>query len=552
MKRALFLAVLGAGLWVAGCTHARGAGEKGGLVTVSASASEVAQAFEGRRFALVVGINEAGDERWRQLRFAQKDATDLGAVLADPTHGAYADVTVLTRREETTTQALRAAVKALAAKATKPDDIIVLYLSAHGTLAHDTRGQLQRYLVTSDAEFHRAAETALAVDEVLKLVNASASRRRVVVLATCHSGGGKSALPDAVAAELASLKGPSLLRPLEESSRASIVLSASDWSEQAREDEGLQNDVYTHFLIEALTGAGDRNGDGAVSATEAHDFARRRTWDFSNGRQRPSAELVEVGADPVILSGRVSKAGSPELYSYAARLDGFTLKVDGEARGELPGGVAVRPGAHAVELTKGGDVLVREEVSLEVGERLDVEELLARREPWVSVAVLGGVYGFLDAASRAQLLPAAPSVGATVRFDRVGFRHLSVEVDVSGWGGSQTVEPTPGAAPVPFQYGSVLGGVSVLFRWDPRIFSLWVGPRVAGLWVQRSFSLEAYAGNQSAFSVTPGLLAGAAVRLGQHWEVSMNGQLMMTVLSVDGATRVLGFAGGWAAVGYRF
>lgn len=551
MKR-LFVLLVGAGLCAAGCTHAQGSGEKGGLVTVAATPADVAQAFEGRRFALVVGINEPGDERWRALRFAQKDALDLGAVLKDPAHGGYGDVTVLTRREDTSTQALKDAVRALAAKATRPEDIVVLYLSAHGTLARDTKGVLKRYLVTSDAQFHRVAETALPVDELLAALNASGSRRRVVVLATCHSGGGKSGLPDDVAAELASLKGPGFTRPLEEASRASIVLSASDWGEQAREDEGLQNDVYTHFLVQALSGDGDRNGDGAVSATEAHDFARRHTWDFSNGRQRPAAELHEVGADPVILSGRVSRLGSPELYSYAARLDGFTLKVDGEPRAEFPGGVAVKPGAHTVELTKGGDTLLSDEVKVDVGERLDVDALVSKKEPWLSVAVLGGVYGFIDQASRQQLLPAAPSVGAVVRFDRVGFHHLSFEVDVSGFGGSQTVQATPGAPEVPFQYASVLGGVAALFRWDPGRFSLWVGPRVAGLWVQRSFSLETYAGTQSAFSVTPGVQAGAAVRLWGRWEVSVNLQTMLTVLSVDGATRVLGFAGGWAAVGYRF
>lgn len=551
MRRLLLPLLLGAALLAGGCTHAQRSTEKGGLVTVAASPSEVAQAFEGRRFALVVGINQAGDERWRTLRYAEKDAKDLGAVLEDPAYGAYAQVKVLTSREATTTKALRAAVQALAAQATRPDDIVVLYVSAHGTLARDTKGELKRYLVTSDAEFHRVAETAFPVDELIADLSASASRRRVLVLATCHSGGGKSTLPDEVAAELASLKGPPT-RPLEDASRASIVLAASDWGEQAREDETLQNDVYTHFLIRALSGAGDRNGDGAVSATEAHDFARRQTWDFSEGRQRPSAELVEVGADPVILSGRVSRAGSPELYSYAARLDGFTLRVDGEARGEFPGGVAVKPGAHKVELTKGGDVLLADELQLGVGERIDVETLVSKREPWVSVSLLGGYLGFVDQASRAQVLPAAPSVGGSARFDRVGFHRLSVEVDVSGFGGSQTLEPTPGMPGVPFRYSSLLVGAAALFRWDPGRFSLWVGPRVAGLWVQRSFSLEAYQGNQSAFSVTPGVLAGAGVRLWDRWEVSVNVQTMLTLLSVDGATRVLGFAGGWAAVGYRF
>jgi hypothetical protein len=205
-----------------------------------------------------------------------------------------------------------------------------------------------------------------------------------------------------------------------------------------------------------------------------------------------------------------------------------------------------------VELTKGGDVLLTDEVHLEAGERLDVDGLLTKREPWLTASLLGGAFGFVDAASRAQLLPAAPTAGASVRFDRVGFAPLSVELDVSGWGGTESVQPTPGAPPVPFRFATVLVGAAGLLRWEGGRVSLWAGPRVAGLWVQRSFSLEAYSGNQSAFSVTPGLLAGGAVRLLERWEVSLNLQTMLTVLTVDGATRVLGFAGGWVAVGYRF
>ncbi len=62
-----------------------------------------------------------------------------------------------------------------------------------------------------------------------------------------------------------------------------MVFAACDWGETAREDEGLKNDIYTHFLIEGLNGSADRNIDGAVTATEAHDYARRRTYALHRG-----------------------------------------------------------------------------------------------------------------------------------------------------------------------------------------------------------------------------------------------------------------------------
>lgn len=545
MKRAL--ASLSLSLLL-GC--ATSAGEKGGVVTVKLPADEVRAAFKGRRFALLIGVpRSAADEHWQPLRYATKDVTDLAVILQDPLRGGFAKVEVLTTPQTTTREGVRAAVDRLAALATQSEDVVFVYVSAHGTLARDARGEFERYLVTSDADFRRVSDTALPIDALAAGLDRSTSRRRVVVLATCHSGSGKSLLPDDVAAELASRKG---VRPLEEASRASMVLSASDFLETAREDETLQNDVYTHWLLEALNGQGDRNGDGAVTATEAHDYARRRTWLFSQGRQRPTAAMVEVGADPVVLSGEMKPGGQPELYSYAARFDGFSLKVDGVERVELPGGAAVGAGMHRVELEKGGQVLVAEDVRLADGERLDVSTLAKRSDPFLAMTATGGAFGFIDDVSRQQLLPVAPAVGVSVRFERVLLDRLTVEVDLSGFAGQGALQFAAQSPKVPFGWSAFLAGASIAWQWDSRWVSAWVGPRVAGLWVQRSFAVDSFQGTQSVFTVTPGVLIGGAFHLTPRWEVSVGLQGMVVLVAVDASTRTLGFVGGWAGVGYRF
>ena len=48
-------------------------------------------------------------------------------------------------------------------------------------------------------------------------------------------------------------KGPSALPALRRWSEAVVVLSAAAFGEPAREDEALGHDVYTYFLLEALT-----------------------------------------------------------------------------------------------------------------------------------------------------------------------------------------------------------------------------------------------------------------------------------------------------------
>src|SRR6267142_1338859 len=94
--------------------------------------------------------------------------------------------------------------------------------------------------------------------------------------------------------------------PLEQVSEAVIVLTAAAFGESAREDEALAHDVYTHFLLRALD-EGDRDGDGAVTASEAHDYAREQTYTYTGGQQRPTAEADIVGRDPIVLRGRAER-----------------------------------------------------------------------------------------------------------------------------------------------------------------------------------------------------------------------------------------------------
>jgi hypothetical protein len=499
----------------------------------------------------VIGVSQFADEHWRTLKYTAKDAEDVAAALRDPRRGQFDAVEVLTRPEQTTRPAVLDALEAMRRRATRPDDVVVVYVSSHGTLARDTRGELHRYLVTSEARFREVDASALRVDELKARFERLPSRQRVLVLATCHSGSGKSLLPDDVLAELASTKSAALVRPLEEVSRASVVLSASDWGETAREDDALKNDVYTHFLVEALDGRADRNLDGAVSATEAHDHARRQTYAHTQGRQRPSAEILEVGADPVILSGRVAGLGRPELYSYGARLEGFTLKVDGKALAELPGGAAVAPGGRTVELTKGGEVLLRRTLAVAPGERVDVEALLMATGARRTVSLIGAAFSFADSRSRAEVLPPWAALGVGLRLEDVLAPRLNLWLELTGSRGRQSLRLTEGGR-VPFTFTALELGVALPYRWEHGRFRLFTGPKVAALGIGRSFQLEAYRGGQGYFTLVPGWMGAVAWSFGGRWELQLQGQGMLSYVVVDRGGRVLGFTGLMVGTGYRF
>jgi hypothetical protein len=529
-----------------------GGAEKGGLVPVAVSPEALASALQPRRLALLVGVQRFDDPRWRPLRFPEADAASFGEVLRDRERGAFDEVEVL--GGALTRDGFRRALQRLAERTRDEQDTVVLYLSSHGTLARDASGQLRRYLVLADTSMADVPGTALSMEELRHGFDRLRSRRKVLVLATCHSGGGKSLLPEGVQHELAGIKAGFFVRPIEEVSRASVVLAASDWGETAREDEQLGHDVYTHFLVEALRIGADRNGDGAVTASEAHDYARRMTYQFTGGRQRPSAESTEVGVDPIVLVGKVLRAGRPELYSYAPVLDGFEIRVDGKPLAELPGGVAVDPGRHLVQVAKGGGpALYDGRVELDAGQRIDLQDLVRQAEGRWEVGPRVGLFTFLDQASRDQLIGPAGTVGATASLRDWPGRHLVLRVDVAGSSGRGGYAGAGGSAS--FDYQLFAAGVAVAWRAEPswlRGGSLQAGPRISALRVARQFDLELAAAPQTWFTLTPGLLLGADFPLGKGLVFSTELHLDWAMVRVDGKDRSTGFGEWMLGVGYRF
>jgi hypothetical protein len=524
-------------------------GEKGRLVPSDLPREQLDAAYAPRRLALLVGIDRFDDPEWKRLRFPEKDAQDLAAVLRDPARGAFDEVEVL--KGGPSREDIRAALHRLAERNRDERDTVVLYVSSHGTLGYDQRGEMRRWLVARDTRLADVSDTALSMEELKGDFDKLRSRRKVLMLATCHSGGGKSLLPPNVQAALDGTKGGFFVRPIEEVSRASVVLAASDWGETAREDEKLQNDIYTHFLVEALTLGYDRNGDGAVTASEAHDYARRMTYEFTDGRQRPSAESAEVGADPIVLVGKVQRRGKPEVFSYAARLDGFTLRIDGRPLAELPGGVAIDPGEHRVQVAKGGGPwLVDDTLKMGPGERVDVEALLERARGSRDASLRMGAMGFIDARSRSQLLPPVMAAGAAFLYRDAIAPRVGVRLDFLGATGRSSFRQAGQSAP--FDYAAFTLGAAAPYR-VPLAHGLVVsaGPRLSVVSLSRRFHLDLTSAPQSYFAFTPGLLAGIAWESGR-WVAGLDLQVDWLVVRVGGQSRTSGFGALAGGVGYRF
>lgn len=519
--------------------------EKGGLVPRPELSERRLAQLSGKRLAVMIGVDQAKDEAWPKLQFAGRDAADLARVLTAEGHF---DAELSVDPRSTTRAAVLAAMERLRQRNRSPDDVVVVYFSGHGTLARKPGGALERFLVTSDSTRTTAADTALSVEVLTRAFEALPSRRKVLILAACHSGSGKSRLPEEVERELKGLKGEAP-RPLSSVSEAVTTLSASAWGEPAREDDQLQHDIYTHFLLEALVQRKDRNRDGAVSAEEAHDYARSRTYYFTEGRQTPTAESAVVGVDPVVLVGDPSDLGLPEVGTYEDGWNGAQVKVDGAVVGSLPGAVAVAAGAHRVQVVKGGVAVADAHVELRAGDRLDLATLAQKPGVRLALELRGGYQFLLTPALRAQIGGSLPLVELGLWAPRLLLKRIDVGLDLAFGRAGTHISPDGVAVPVTLTLTELGLAAEVPFTWGR--FTVGVGPRLSVAWFQRSYLL-AGARADSAFLTVPGLALDARFVIAGGFHALAGARLSYSALMVDGVTTHLGSSSLWAGVGYRF
>jgi uncharacterized caspase-like protein len=123
----------------------------------------------GKRYAIIIGINDYNDTAISDLSKARNDAKGIGKILKDI--GQFDQVFVMTddvvrsdpehlyptklNIEEKIESVLRF---------TTPDDLIVFYFSGHGISDYDENG----YLVTADTVADKKFDTSLKVDWIVK------------------------------------------------------------------------------------------------------------------------------------------------------------------------------------------------------------------------------------------------------------------------------------------------------------------------------------------------------------------------------------------------
>src|SRR3954468_18866862 len=230
-----------------------------------------------RRRALLVATYEYTDSGLKQLAASAHDAESFADVLKDEAIAGF-DVTMLVNQPHYVVGEAIADFYGDAAR----EDLTLLYFTGHGV--KDDEGRL--YLAMANTRREALMFTAISGAQLNDAMDASRSRRKVLILDCCYSGAfpaGRTAKADEMVNTLERFQG-----------KGRAVLTASDATQYSFEGESLQGagsqSVFTRFLVEAIrTGEADLDADGDIALDELYSYVHEKAV-AERPQQRPKKQ----------------------------------------------------------------------------------------------------------------------------------------------------------------------------------------------------------------------------------------------------------------------
>ncbi len=238
-----------------------------------------------KQVAVVIGIDKY--KNWPGLTGASNDARRMATYLRQR---GFDTVIEIYDRDATRQRLLQVLGNDLGEHVDK-DSMAFIYFAGHGETETLPGGAKRGYLIPADADDDVFA-TGISMDTVRDLSNRMTAKHVLYAIDACYSG---LALTRGIAVPR---KTSGYLKKVTKM-RAVQILAAGAEGEQAVEVGG--QGVFTTYLLRALQGEADLDGDGAVTAREIGAYVRPQVTVASGARQTPQFGTIEGSGEVVFL-----------------------------------------------------------------------------------------------------------------------------------------------------------------------------------------------------------------------------------------------------------
>ena len=242
----------------------------------------------GKKWALIIGINSYQDQAISDLQYAVNDAEKLYQLLIDPNYGGFEESKVILITDDSdkkpTRENILIALNGL--ENVSQQDSIFIFFSGHGM---EERGV--SYFLPSTAKIAILADSAISMERFQQPMDRTQAKVQVLFFDACHSGANTEN-------KAVGSMGEQMYSQIYKRARGRAILSSCGKGELSYEYKEKENGVFTYFLLEALRGSADENGNGMVSVSEASDYTSERVmeWGVRNGKkQNPQKSETVTG-----------------------------------------------------------------------------------------------------------------------------------------------------------------------------------------------------------------------------------------------------------------
>ncbi|OJJ15554.1 hypothetical protein BKI52_37350 [marine bacterium AO1-C] len=273
-----------------------------------------------RLFLLAIGVSEYEDAN-RNLKFAQKDASNLADLLTKSSSYSDTIVTRILNKDATKANILKAGEMF---KKTTVDDQVVIFVSCHGLLDE----KMDYYLATTDVDFADPSQKGLPYEAIEQMLDKIPARKRLIMIDACHSGElDKTEVETVQAPEVVQKKdkkitiafkgGRTFVKPkaglnnsfdymkalfndISNHSGATVISAAAGY-EFALESKEWNNGVFTYSILNGIdSGTADLNNDGRISVSELKDYVISQVAELTDGKQVPTTRRENQSVEVVI------------------------------------------------------------------------------------------------------------------------------------------------------------------------------------------------------------------------------------------------------------
>jgi tetratricopeptide (TPR) repeat protein len=201
------------------------------------------------KWALIVGISNFQDNKLN-LKYPAKDAKDFNDYLLKEGNFAPDHVKLLVNEQATRANILSELGDKWLPRVANPDDLVVIYISSHGSASDMDIGGVN-YLLAYDSQVDSLYASGLPMQDLTRIIKGRVHSDRVVlVLDACHSGAA-----DPGAKGLFRQGNVDITEVAQGTGQ--LVISSSQPSQVSWESKHYQNSVFTRCLIESLKSKGN-------------------------------------------------------------------------------------------------------------------------------------------------------------------------------------------------------------------------------------------------------------------------------------------------------